>query len=78
MMEHKITFEIKEHIGVICNQESGWTRELNIVSWNDQSPKFDIRDWNDKHDRMGKGITLKDEEMARVVEMYLDHSKNES
>lgn len=76
MSDKKITFEIKQHIGVISNQESGWSKELNVVSWNNQNPKFDIRDWNDNHDRMGRGITLQESEMNRMVEMYMDYAKD--
>ena len=72
MEERTVTFEIDKQIGVIATHDSGWKKELNIVAWNGQKPKFDIRDWNEKHDRMGKGITLLDTEMKRVVELYME------
>lgn len=65
------SFVIKEHFGVINTRDNGWTRELNLVSWNDGVPKYDIRDWNDKHDRMSRGITLTADDMrglARVMQ----------
>ena len=29
-----IKFEIKEEIGVIAESSKGWTKELNLISWN--------------------------------------------
>lgn len=55
------TFEIVEHIGVIDtidNREEKWTKEVNVVAWNGGKPKIDVRDWNERHDRMSRGITL--------------------
>lgn len=38
-------YEIVEELGVISENASGWTRELNLISWNGGNPKYDIRDW---------------------------------
>ena len=59
-----VNFEIIEHIGVLSIGRNGWSKEINIVSWNKRSPKFDIRDWDEK---MGKGITLTAEEFEALV-----------
>lgn len=59
---NQINYEIKEHIGIISENKNGWTKELNFVSWNDNDPKYDIRDWNPTHDKMSRGITLTEEE----------------
>jgi hypothetical protein len=40
-----IKFEIVKKIGILSKSEKGWTKELNLVSWNDRDPKCDIRDW---------------------------------
>ena len=53
-----IKYEIKEEIAVISESAKGWRKELNLVSWNDGEPKYDIRDWAPDHEKMGKGITL--------------------
>ena len=45
----QITFEITEHIGVLCVYHTGWKKELNLVSWNGNAPKNDIRDWDPDH-----------------------------
>ena len=59
---NQINYEIKEHIGIISENKDGWTKELNLVSWNDNDPKYDIRDWNPTHDKMSRGITLTEKE----------------
>ncbi|MDE6732613.1 MAG: hypothetical protein K2J77_07030 [Oscillospiraceae bacterium] len=66
----EITFEITKELGVISETAKGWTRELNLVSWNDREPKFDIRDWSPDHTRMSKGISLTEEEMEKLVELF--------
>ena len=74
MQEREFSFEIKEHIGVISTNENGWSKELNVVSWNGQPAKFDIRDWDEDHQRMTKGVTLLDRDMRKLVDLYLSDS----
>jgi hypothetical protein len=62
----EIKFEIKENAGIISESPKGWTKELNLVSWNDKDPKYDIRDWSPEHDKMGKGVTLTKEELVEL------------
>lgn len=69
MTYNEVTFEIKKHIGVITEHATGWRKELNLVSWNGNAPKYDIRDWSPDHEQMGRGITLYEAEMKRVVEL---------
>ena len=64
-----IKFEIKESIGVLAESAKGWTKELNIVSWNDKEPKFDLREWDPSHEKMGKGMTLTREEIIKLKEL---------
>ncbi|EAE7011664.1 hypothetical protein BTJ52_00315 [Listeria monocytogenes] len=66
-----IEYEIIEEIGVLSENARGWRKELNKVSWNGRPPKYDIRDWSEDHKKMGKGITLTDEE-AEVLKKLLD------
>jgi len=61
-----IKFEIKKSIGVISQSPKGWTKELNLVSWNGAAPKYDIRDWDPEHEKMGKGVTLTEEELRKL------------
>ena len=61
-----IKFEITKHIGVLSEGSKGWRKELNLVSWNDREPKYDIRDWSSEHAKMGKGVTLSDAEVNEL------------
>ena len=62
-------FDIVEHLGVISENSKGWTKELNLVSWNGARPKFDLRDWAPDHEKMGKGITLSNEEFEALTDL---------
>ena len=64
-----IKYEIKEELGVISESSKGWTKELNLVSWNGGTPKYDLRDWSPNHEKMGKGITLTAEEVKTLAEL---------
>lgn len=57
------SYEIVEHIGVLSENSRGWRKELNRISWNGGMAKYDIRDWAPDHEKMGKGITLAEEEV---------------
>lgn len=61
-------YEIVEHIGVLSESPRGWRKELNRISWNGGTPKYDIRDWAPAYAKMGKGVTLSDEETKKLVE----------
>lgn len=61
-MAQEFSYEIVEEIAVLSENPKGWTKELNLVSWNGRAPKFDLRDWAPGHEKMGKGITLSNEE----------------
>ena len=61
--------EIVEEIGVFSENNKGWTREVNRISWNGGAPKYDIRDWAPDHEKMGKGITLSDDELEGLKEL---------
>ncbi len=60
----EIKYEVVEKIAVLSESSKGWTKELNLISWNDREPKYDIREWSPDGSKMGKGVTLSDEEVA--------------
>ena len=64
-----IRCDLLEQIGVIGEKKDGWTREVNIVSWNNGPAKVDVRDWDPNHSRMSKGITLLEEEAENLVKV---------
>ena len=57
-------YEITERIAVLSQSPNGWERQLNMISWNDHEPKYDIRDWSPDGSKMSKGISLSHDEMA--------------
>ena len=67
----EFSYEIVEEIAVIKTTDKGWTRELNKISCNGAAPKFDLRDWAPEHEKMGKGITLTEED-AQALKEALD------
>lgn len=64
-----IKFEIQETIGTLSQSPKGWNKELNLISWNGNKPKYDLRDWAPDHAKMGKGITLTAEELKELREI---------
>lgn len=64
-----IKFEIKENTGFLSESANGWKKELNLISWNDKEPKYDIRDWDSEHKKMGKGVTLNVDELKALKEI---------
>jgi hypothetical protein len=65
----EIKYEIVKKIGVLSQSTSGWAKEVNLISWNEREPKFDLRDWSADHEKMGKGVTLSREELLTLKEI---------
>lgn len=57
-MAMDIKYHVVKEIAVLSERTNGWTKQLNLISWNDGEPKYDIRDWSPERERMGKGVTL--------------------
>ncbi|MDW5565326.1 YdbC family protein [Streptococcus mutans] len=66
----EFTFEIEEKLLVLSENDKGWTKELNRVSFNGAPSKYDIRSWSPDHTKMGKGITLTNEEFDVLVNEF--------
>lgn len=64
-----IKYEIKENLGTISESSKGWVKELNLISWNEKEAKYDIRDWDSEHKKMGKGVTLTVEELKKLKDI---------
>jgi hypothetical protein len=62
----ELKFEITERIGILSESAKGWSKEINLVSWNDREPKYDIREWDPEHEKMSKGITLNKDEVIKL------------
>ncbi len=73
----EIKYEIIKKIGVLSKsalalsaaEGSGWAKEVNLISWNDREPKYDIRDWSPDGEKMGKGVTLSKDELVALKEL---------
>ena len=64
-----IKYEIKETIGIIAESAKGWKKELNLISWNGKEAKYDLREWSPEYEKMGKGVTLSNEELKALKEL---------
>ena len=65
-MKEEFSYEILEEVAVLSENARGWRKELNLISWNGRPPKFDLREWAPDHEKLGKGITLTNEEFAEL------------
>ena len=64
-----ISYKIIKNLGEISDSKKGWKKELNYISWNNGVPKYDLRDWAPDHEKMGKGITLTEEEARALLDI---------
>lgn len=69
-MPDQFEYQIIQNIAVLSESPKGWTKEINIISWNGREPKYDIREWAPDRNKMGKGITLSKEE-AQILKKAL-------
>ena len=60
-------YEVVKKIAVL-SERGDWTKEFNLISWNGREAKYDIREWNHKEGKLGKGITLSHEEIKLLVD----------
>ena len=67
-MAQEFSYEVTEEIAVLSTSAKGWTKEINKVSYNGANPKFDIRDWAPEREKMGKGVTLTEDEAKALME----------
>ncbi|MCX5774328.1 MAG: PC4/YdbC family ssDNA-binding protein [Fusobacteria bacterium] len=65
----EIKFDIVEKLGVLGESSKGWQKELNLISWNSRGAKADIRDWDESHEMMEKGVTLNRKELIALKKL---------
>ena len=63
----EIQYEIVKEIAVLSTGDSGYTKEINLISWNGKEPKYDIRSFSPNREKCGKGITLNADEAATLL-----------
>lgn len=71
MMQKEFKFEILAELGVISESNKGWRKELNVVSFNGNAPKYNLREWAPNHEKMGKGITLTETELEALKKILI-------
>lgn len=78
--KEEFKYEVINVIGVVSESSKGWKKEVTRISWNGKPPKYDLRDWDENHQKMGKGVTLSEEELRKLAELltkevaFLDHN----
>ncbi|MFN7251448.1 MAG: YdbC family protein [Anaerobacillus sp.] len=65
----EIKYEIEKTFGELSESAKGWKKELNLISWNGRAAKYDLREWDPNHEKMGKGMTLSKEELIALKEL---------
>lgn len=65
----ELKYEVVKELGVLSESPTGWRKEINLVSWNDREPKYDIRDWAPDRTKMGKGVTLTADEVILLRDL---------
>ncbi len=65
----EFTYKIVENLGTLSETARGWTKEINLISWNGREPKLDIREWGPEHEKMGKGVTLTEDEAQEILKI---------
>lgn len=66
-----ISYEVIEKIGTL-DSDSTMPKELRLISWNGNEPKYDLRNWGtdkDGNEKCGKGCTLDREELFSLYEI---------
>ena len=65
----ELKYEIVKELGVLSESPTGWRKEINLISWNDREPKYDVRDWAPDRSKRGKGVTLTADEVILLRDL---------
>lgn len=71
----EIVYDIVETIGVIDSGNK--TLELNRISWNHRAPVFDLRKWDETHEKMGKGVTMNESDLRGLYDILREYFEEE-
>lgn len=61
---------------MLSKSDSGYTKEINLISWNGNEPKYDIRSFSPNREKCGKGITLTEQEVKSLLAALQTELKN--
>lgn len=67
----EFSFELIELLGSL-NEKEGWSKSVVRIAWGENPVTIDVRNMNLTSKRMGKGISLSDEEADRLVDILLE------
>lgn len=67
----EIVYDIVETIGTVDSGNK--TLELNRISWNHRAPVFDLRKWDETHEKMGKGVTMNESDLRGLHEILCEY-----
>ena len=73
----EIHYEIIREIAVLSESDSGYTKEINFISWNGNEPKYDIRSFSPNREKCGKGISLTAAEAAALLKALQEELNSE-
>lgn len=74
-----VTYEVKEVIGKL-DSDSTMPKELRLISWNGNEPKYDLRNWGinkDGEEKCGKGCTFDREELESLYNILKNMFEND-
>lgn len=72
-MSKEFNFELEEVLGTLSESDKhDWAKSVTRISWNENPTTLDIRRFNFSTNKVGKGISLTDEETDKLVEILLD------
>lgn len=63
-----MTMNVIKKIAVISDEDKGYRKELNLVSWNGREPKLDLRTWSPEGQAL-KGITMTEDEAKELLKV---------
>lgn len=73
----ELKWKVIRKLGVLLEKDNGYTKEVNVMSWNDADPKLDIREWTPDHKPL-RGVTLTENETIILRDMltyYFDEQE---
>ncbi|MBE7065972.1 MAG: hypothetical protein E7385_00290 [Ruminococcaceae bacterium] len=65
----KFKYVVKLRLGELSKGKNGWSKQANIIKWNNGLFKLDIRDWNNDKQQMRRGVTLTKSEAERLISL---------
>lgn len=70
MADNDFKYEIVQKIATLTDNGKGYTKEINLIKYNDSDPLYDIRKWH--NGEMQKGVTLTKEELIKLMDACKD------